>query len=818
MLSGLIQDLRFALRSLCRQPVVLITTVLLLGLAIGASTVLFSAVNALMLRSLPVRQPEELLRFVTIRPVLGVRSDFDYKFLLAARERCQTVRDVFAWEAFDVALTQAGSPERLRANVVTGNYFQALGVPAALGRTIEPADDQPAEAAVTVLSDGFWKRRFGGDPKVLGRSIALNGHAFTIVGVSPAEFTGIAIETSPDLRLPLAAVPLLTGMELNNPELFLSFEVAARLRPNYTAAQARQEVASLFRAVLEEDSRKEFQLQRELDIRTDVEPLAHGTSTLRKQFGSGLAALMVGIGLLMIMVCANVAGLMLARSAARTQEWSVRLAVGASRWRLARLMLCESVLVAAMGISLGVIVAAFALPIVSNAIPPIRDLGATSLPVILQLRLDWRVLAYVSALGLLVAVGVGISPSWSASREDLNSVLRSVRVSRGSGGRSVIVALQVALCTLLLAGAGLFVETFRALQTLDPGFDAAQVATFGIDPHLASYTPAQSRDLQQRLLTQVRALPGVEAASIAVRGVMRGTGIKTTVVHVGRKATPADFLNASLNAVTPDYFETMGLRLLEGRNFREGEASKDGPKPIIVNRAFAQRFFPDSSAVGHRIGAKGESLIVGVVSDAKYRSLREPVQPTIYDVWVVSPLRSQAFIVHVRSRVRPEAIIPPVRLVLAGIDSRLPFFEITTLRQEVDRTMWQERMVAWMSLSFAVIAALLAGTGLYGLMSFVVAQRRREIGIRAALGARPSQIVKLVSRHSIVLTLSGAFAGLIAAAAALRYLRPLLYGVTGMESQALFAGAAVVVLAVLSTVAPAMRAAQIDPATTLRNE
>jgi predicted permease len=820
MLSGLLQDLSFAVRTLRRQPLVLIATILLLGLGIAACTVLFSAIDALLLRPLPVRAPDELVRFVTIRPVLGARGDFSYPFLRAARERFHTVVDIFGWQPFDLALTAPGPPERIRAHVSTGNFFQALGVPAAIGRVIEPADDQPSKAAVAMLSDGFWRRRFGADRGVLGRAITLNGHPFTVVGVLPAWFNDVSVETSPEVRVPLSAAPLVTGMDLNNQDLYLAFEIAGRLRPGATLPQARQELASLFRAVLEQDTSQGAAFEREQKIPTDVEPLSRGISTLRKQFGSALLALMTGAALLMILVCANVSGLLLARSAARTQEWSVRLAVGASRWRLARLMLAESVLLAFAGIAVGLLITVIALPLLEHAIPPLRDRAATSLPLALRFEIDWRVLLFASAAGLATAIGVGIAPAFAAARHDLHIALKAVRAARGTRVQSAIIALQVALCTVLLAGAGVLVQTFLELRHLDPGFDAQHVATFGVDPGLGAYTPAQTRNLLQRLLAGVRALPGVEMASIASRGLMRGTGMKMSVVHTGQRITPADFLNASTNAVSPEYFETMGMRFLAGRNFRDDEVAPKGePQPRIVNQAFVERFFPDGRAIGERFGDDGSSVIIGVVSNAKYRSLREPLHPVVYGPWPPSEWRAGSFILHVRTRMRPQSIIAPVRAVLAGIDPRLPFFEITTLAEEVDRSVWQERMVAWMSLAFAVLAALLAGTGIYGLMSYVVAQRSREIGIRAALGARPSQIVTLVSRNSILLTLLGAAIGLTASVFAMQALKPLLFGATELRAPAILAiAAAVVGLAAASTLTPAARAARIDPAATLRAE
>lgn len=827
MLYGFIQDLRFAERSLRRQPVVLITTILLLGLGIGASTVLFSAINALLLRPLPVSHPRDLVRLVQVRPNLGARSDFSYAFLTAARKRFEAVRDIFAWESLNVSFTRMGEPERIRIHVVSGNYFDALGIKAALGRGIEPSDDQASKATVAVLSDGFWRRRFGGDPRVLGRSITLNGVAFTVIGVMPAGFTDISIETSPDVRVPIEAAPLMVpGIYLNRPDFTMYFDIAGRLRPGVSIAQARDELAALYTAVLSAESSEEARRELEAKVQTDVESISTGTSSLRRQFGTALLALIGGAAVLLIMVSANVAGLLIARSASRGREWAVRLAVGASRWRLARLMLAESVLLATFGILAGLVFAIIALPLLVRAIPPIRDLDATSLPVTLSIDIDWRVMLFASAAGLFTAIAVSVAPALRATREDLHTMLRSIRATRGAAGRSFGVALQVALCTLLLNASALFVQTFAQLRTLDPGFDRDHIATFSVDPALASYTGVQSRDLQKRLLEQVRGIPGVADASIAGRGVMRGTGVKSTFAPVGERAARSDFLNSSLNFVTPEYFDTMGIRFVDGRNFRIDEVMPKGePRRVIVNQAFVRRFYPKGRPIGERFGVAGQTIakpdneIIGVVSDAKYRSLRELVPPTVYSMWTAEDGRAPTFILHVRTRTRPDSIIASVRGILAKIDARLPFYEITTLSEEVDRSIWQERLVAWLSLGFAIIAALLAGTGIYGLLSYAVTQRIREIGIRAALGARPIQIIELITRRPVKLTLIGAAAGLGASAIVLRWLRPLLFGVTALPVSAMVAVAgAVLVIGAAASMAPAVRAARIDPAATLRAE
>jgi predicted permease len=824
VLDGFVLDARSVARSLRRRPALVAAIVTLLGLGIAANTFFFAITDALLLRELPVRAPEQLFRVVQIEPRLGPRSDFNPPFLRALEEHARTLTQPFGWTEDNVAASFAGGPaERLRAGFVTGGYFSTLGIGAAIGRTITPADDMPAKANVVLLSHAYWQRRFHADPRVLGRVLHLNGHAFTIIGVTPASFTGLTIDTSPDLRVPLASLPVLwSQMEFNRPENIF-FEVGARLRPGFSPAQARDEAAALYHsslAGLDERTRAAVESRR-----IEMEPLARGVSSLRRQFRAATLALMAGVVFLMVMVCANVAGLLMARAASARLEHAVRQALGASRLRLLQLQLTESLLLGVGGLAVGLALSLAALPLLPRLLPPIRHLDATRLPLALQARLDWRVLLFTAALALLTVVAVGLTAALRGGREDLHALLRSARASFSTRGRSVLAVLQVAICTLLLASAALFWQTFRDLRNIDAGFDRDHVATFSVDPSLAAYTGAQSRALQQRLLDGVRAMPGVEQAAIASRGLMRGTGIKTTVAPVGQKAPRSDFLNTSINMVSPEYFDTLGLRLLEGRNLLPSDATAAKPRPVVVNQAFARRFFPGRSAVGRQFGvgvdivAQPDGLIVGVVSDAHYRSLREPLSPIMYQLWVQEETGVPAFILHVRTHGRPEALIAAVEHLMHSIDARLPFFEITTLAEEVDTSLWRERLVAWLSLAFAALAALLSATALYGLLAFTVSQRGRELGIRAALGAVPARIVALVTREGLVLIAVGAVLGLAGAVLVAPWLAPLLTSAVHFRLPlALAVGAGVILIGCAALLAPAARAARTDPAAILHEE
>jgi predicted permease len=491
-----------------------------------------------------------------------------------------------------------------------------------------------------------------------------------------------------------------------------------------------------------------------------------------------------------------------------------------------RQMLTESFLISGLGGAGGLAIAFLSAPVLVRALPPVRDAAAASLPLSLRIQPDLRVLVFSLLLCLATTLLFGPIPAIAASREDLHSTLRSARASGGWRGRQILVVIEVALCTLLLAGAGLLVRTFRQLQDLDSGFDRDHIVTFSTDPRLNNYTPQQANLLRDALLERVRALPGVRSTALAGIGLMRGTGIKMTIGPAGQKPSPADFLNASLNVITPEYFDTMGVRLAAGRGFLGNEkADLSRRSPVIVNQTFARRFFPREDPIGKAFGmgmnvaVKDDYEIIGVVSDAKYRSLREPIQPTFYRLFLPDPKVSAPFILHVRTNVPPESVIEPVRQIFHSIDPALPIIEIHTLAEEISATLWSERLVAALASIFGALAALLAAVGLYGLLAYAVAQRTREIGIRVALGAAPSSIFIWIGSEALVMTAAGVLIGLAATFALAPAVRSLLYGVAPNDAGALIGSAVFVALiAVLAAGIPIARALRVDPAIALRQE
>ncbi len=832
-MSDLLRDLRFGTRLLAKTPVFTAAAVLLLALGIGANTLIFSVVNALLLRPLPVSHPENLVRLIEVHPNGFVTWDLPYNLCDALASSDKSLSDVICQGEADVALRYGTSTERVRVHLVSPNFFSSLGVRAYAGRTLM-AEDERTRAMNCVLSYEFWRQKFQGSASVLGRKITLGGHPFTIIGISPKAFNGLTVDTSPDIRVPAACDRLLVKSyaEMSPSARPLFGQIFGRLRPGVPLERARREVDALLNTAYADELDRIFpaakgtsRVSGVLNSRLRLESVANGVSTLRPQFSRGLEILMAGVALLLLMACANVAGLLLARSAVRGQEMSVRLALGASPARIVRQLLTEGLLLAILGGVAGTLLARACLPLLVAGLPPIRDRGAVLQRLAVHIGIDVHVLGFTLGITLLTVVLFALSPALRSARADIDSTLRAARTAtRRPLFRRLIVAGQVSLCTLILLGAAALVQTLERMRSMDPGFDRAHVVTFTIDPSLRNYKPEQSRALSKALLEKTRALPGVAAASIASRALMRGTGIKGTLGPAGARINATDFLNSSINNVTPGYFESIGMHLTAGRDFNWFDQNRTPPHKVIVNQTFVRKLFPGRNALGERIGspdstglARADDEIIGVVSDAKYRSLREPIPPTVYGPEVDG--FDSDFILHVRTRKQPQMIITPVREALHSLDPELPLIEIHTLQEEVEASLWQERLLAWLATMFGAIAALLASIGLYGALDYAVKSRTREIGLRMALGAEPARILGLFSTETLVLIAGGVGFGLCAYAGAALALRRVLFGVHAWEPVSVIAVVLIVALVGAIASGPATyRALRIDPASALRVE
>ncbi len=653
---------------------------------------------------------------------------------------------------------------------------------------------------------------------MIGRKITLHGNPFTVAGVLPRGFNGLNADTSPDIRVPASCV-VQTGGRI------LWAQIYGHLRPGTRLERADSQLEPLLRAAYE-DAMHELRPKEPrpaIDTRMRLEGIEYGVSPTREKFSRGLELLMAGVALLLLMACANVAGLLLARSAGRAQELSIRLALGAGRWRIARQLLSESLIVAVAGGIGGVLLAYGCLPLLVRALPPVRDRAAVAQPLAVHIEMEWRVLAFALAATLASAVLCGILPALRSSRANLSGS----RVTARLWVRNAIVAAQVAVCTILLIGAALLVETLHRMRTMDAGFDADHVVTFTVDPYMRAYKPEQSRALALRLLEKARALPMVRAAALAGKAMMRGTGIKATFGAAGTRITKNDFLNSSINSISPGYFETMGMRVVTGRDFTWFDRdAKDPPFMKIVNEAFARRFFPGRNPLGMRFGRQRR----GRPRKARRRDNRgrerrqisfvagadaaDRVQPRGYGF-------EYGFILHVRTRGRPEAVIGPVREIMRSLDPELPFVEVATLREEVDTSLWQERLLAELTSIFGAIALLLAGIGLYGALDFAVKSRTREIGVRVALGAAPARIARLLSGETIAMTLPGIALGLLGyALLTAPFLRQVLYEVGAWDRRVAVGSAALLTLGavIVAALPPIRRAVRVQPSMALRAE
>jgi predicted permease len=819
--TDFVRDILYAFRLIRKAPLFALYVIVPLALGIGLNGAIFILLDTLLLRPLPVRNPDQLVRLVQIVQNLGPRSNYSYDALEALQRKSTSLSEIIGFADANTAVRDSSGVSRIRCQMVTGNFFTALGVQPLYGRVLTPADSlDPAAAPPVVVSYPYWRSQLQRDPAMAGGTITLDDRPFTVVGVMPRRFNGLEAETAPDIFVPLTAASLVsrTNPDANSFRKF-EYSLAARLRPGVNPERARAETAAIMHAAMETD--RDSMARNE---RLELEPIGKGVSLIRPKFASGLILLMSGVGLLLLMICANVGGLLLARASARREETTVRLAMGATTGRLVRQWLTESLVLTAMGAAAGLCVAYVAAPLLIRALPPLRDRGATLLTLSVDLRPDRRMLAFAIALCLVCALFAGLPAAFQATRANLQGSLKAARATSRQPLRWMLVALQIGLCTFLLAGAGLLVSTFRHLRALDPGFDRDHIVTFSLDPEMAQYTVPQAVSLRTRLLAAVRDLPEVESAASAMLGLMRGTGIKTTAAPEGQIAPRSDFLNSSMNFISPDYFETMRIPLLAGRNFRPDEPESKLAH-VIVNRAFVRRFFPNVDPIGQKFGIGTEKIvpgdyeIIGVAGDAKYRSLREVVPPTIYNFAYSDPKYVAGFILHVRTKNRPEAVIQSVRRVLNQIDPRLPFYEIRTLSEEVDATLWAERLLAWLSSVFAAAAAVLVTLGVYATLAYAIAQSRREIGIRMALGARAADVLRLFSARPMRIAGLGVLLGLAGFYAATPALSSVLYEVSSTDPiTVVSSGAAVLAIALAATMIAVSAALRVDPAIVLRDE
>ncbi|MCW5556697.1 MAG: ABC transporter permease [Verrucomicrobiae bacterium] len=824
-------DLRFALRQLLKNPGFTAVAVLTLALGIGACTAMFTAVNTVLLRPLPAHDPERLAYVSSPRS-----EDFSFPFYqrLRAAMTSFSAMEAVQYRVSRWGLADAGTGgdgETVDTQGATGGYFATLGVPALVGRVFGPDDDKPGAAEpVVVISHGLWQRRFGGDPDIVGRALQLDTLSVTVIGVMPPGFVGFQADVNPDVWWPLQL-----GNQFGRRDLGLMKEgvswlvLFGRLREGMTLDRARAEAKTFYRIELEAQvagnpNRPAAERERILAQTIDLRPGAAGFVGARSEFRQPLTVLMIAVGVVLLIASTNLAGLLLARGAARQREFAVRAALGAGRGRLLRMLVTESVLLALSGGALGTVFALWGSGFLT------RFLAQTHVPVVISP--DGRVLLFTMGVSLLTGVLFGLAPAWRLSRVDLVSTIKGQDRGASAGAASrlqpSLVVTQVALSVLLLVGAGLFARTLHKLQAAEFGFARENLLSVTVDTGRWRPTAAEQTVLLRKVLEELPALPGVRAASVAGAGLLTGNGMTMNFTPEGYVAAPDEEVAARVVLAGPEFFTTMGVPILQGRAFLptdEPPSPADGklppPRAAIIGERLARKYFAGTDPVGQTLtlDGRGRVEIVGVARDTRYtRDLRATVPVQFYVPFFGSDLRMPPTF-YVRTQHSAAASEAELRRTLARVDSRLSLSAVRSMDETIDRLLVRERIIAQLTGFFSAFALLLACLGIYGLLAFRVAQRTREIGVRVALGATLRDIVTLVLRQGLALVVVGGALGLGVALLATRFLTTLLYGVTPADPVTFMAVMAMLVaVALLACWLPARRAARVDPMEALRTE
>ena len=827
------QDFRFALRSLRRAPAFSVIIIVTLGLGIGANTAIFSLMDQVLLRTLPVRAPEELVLFDGPGPFSG-RTNNNMTFSVPMFRGLELgSRDVMAGmlARYDTSatLTAGTRSERVYVELVTGNYFNVLGVGSVLGRTLGAEDDRtPSSHPVVVLSHGYWQRRFGGQTNILNQEIRINNHPMTVVGVAARGFSGLDAGSPADLFVPIMMKAELTPT-WNDLDTWRSrwVTIMGRRKPGVTIEEAAAAMNVVYRQQLHEDAktlrgstpdsvRKRFLAKTLLLL-----PGHKGRSELRTQFSTPLVVLMGMVGLVLLIACANVANLLLARAAGQQKEVAIRLALGAGRWRVVRTRLTESFVLALSGAVVGILFAWWTTSVLIDTLPFDRAVqNLSSDP-------DLRVVLFAIVISAITAALFGLAPAFQATKPSLTTALKEDAGAVAGGGRQArfrkgLVVAQVALSVLLLAGAGLFTRSLYNLRSLNPGFVAENVLQFSVDPALSGYTRDGSVALFRQIHDQLASLPGVVSASAATLPAMTDSEWRSTVQVQGYTRKEGEDMNPTFNSVAPGYFSTLGMPLVIGREFRETDAL-GAPRVAVINETMAKYFWGTQNPIGRRFGFGRDENdnaieVVGVVRDAKFTTMRDEIPRFVYVPYMQEEALDQMTF-YVRSRADAGGVPGGARQVVHRLDPNLPIFDMKTMEAQVDESLFLERLVAALSMLFGALATVLAAVGLYGVMSYTVSRRTREIGIRMALGAARGSVLWMVLREVAVMLAAGIVIGLPVAVGLSRFVQSQLYGLLPTDPATLVLAATLLSgVAMLAGYVPARRATRVDPMLALRYE
>src|SRR5215831_8990790 len=854
----LLQDVRYAWRILCKAPGFTLSIILTLALGIGLNTAIFSLIDGVLFRAVPATHPEELVLMrwqAHVRPKM--HSQWGYGFCQRSQEnpggcsfslpwfKAVQQANVFSglagFAGFSRLSLSGNGPATMLNNsqLVSGEFFQTIGVKAAVGRTLLPSDDAPEAAPVLMLSYPYWQRDFGSSADVVGRTVKVNGLPFTIVGVTEKQFEGLSVGDAPDICLPFSVRAQVTQRWTPDQEDAGAWWIAivGRLKPGLPRTQAQAAMNLLFRNETIHGDKPLFRAADE--ARLELAPVQQGLDGGKQQALQPLSVLMMAVALVLLIACANIGGLMLARATARTREIAVRLTLGARRTRLISQLLVESIMVALAGGTLALLVGQWG----SRLLVFLTDDGNSGFP--FKPQLDGRVLAFTLALSILTAALFGLAPILLSLRVDLTPALKTgsdiVETPRSQrrwySMGNLLVVTQVALAIVTLVSAGLLVRTLQNLKSVDLGFDPNNVLVFSINPALAGYKDPQLSGLYGELQESVAALPGVKAVTYSWTSLLGRSEWDTDIHPPG---TPDETKSGTdYFPVGPGFFESLRLPLKAGRDFSGAEFAvaqartalppgkepdpKSAPLPTIVNETFVKRYFPNVNPLGQHVDEglsddrsrpRGPGwVIVGVAGDAKYDALRREISPTMYVPWVGSASFS------VRTAGDPMQLLPAIREIVNRKDSNLPIFRIATESEQIDRLVFVERRVAQLSSFFAILAVVLACTGIYGLLSYEVTRRTREIGIRMAIGAPRSHVLTMIVRNGLVLAAAGVVVGIATSFVTSRLLKSLLYAVHGGDPATLIGVAiALLLVSLAACYIPARRATRVDPLVALRYE